>query len=153
MAQLVKIGAVAPDFVLPDQDGNDVRLSDYRGKKRVVLAFYPLDWSPVCEKENVCFTQDLSKFSDQDIEVLAISADSVYSHSAWAEKMGFKHKLLSDIKREVCKTYGLYLPEMNVAQRATVIIDKQGIIQYIYIQELGQARDNGQILEIVKNNS
>lgn len=143
----IQAGAEAPDFTLPDQDENPVTLSSFRGKKNVMLAFYPLDWSPVCTNENVCFTQDLSRFEAVDTKVLAISVDSPYSHKAWAEKLGLKHTMLSDMHREVCKKYGLYLEDKNIAQRATVIVDKKGFVRYVKVQEITTPRDDQQILE------
>ena len=145
----IQPGVEAPDFTLPDQDQNPVTMSSFRGKKNLMLAFYPLDWSPVCTNENVCFTQDLSRFEAIDTKVLAISVDSPYSHKAWAEKLGLKHTLLSDMKREVCKKYGLYLEEKNIAKRATVIVDKQGIVRYVKVQEITTPRDDQEILEVL----
>ena len=129
----IAVGAMAPDFTLPDQDKNNFRLSDYRGKKPVVLFFYPLDWSPTCSKENACFTQDLSRFS-QYAEVAAISIDSVWSHKAWSEKMGLKHRLLSDMQRAATKAYGLYHPAGNISQRATVIVSPEGKVVWVKVE-------------------
>ena len=84
------IGAPAPEFTLKDQDQKEVKLSDYRGKKRVVLVFYPLDWSPVCTKEHACMVNDKKQFEDLDAQVLGISVDSVWSHKAYADKMGIQ---------------------------------------------------------------
>ncbi len=145
----IQPGVEAPDFTLPDQDQNPVTLSSFRGEKNVMLAFYPLDWSPVCTNENVCFTQDLSRFEAVGAKVLAISVDSTYSHKAWAEKLGLKHTLLSDMKREVCKKYGLYLEEENIAKRTTVIVDKQGLVRYVKVQEITMPRDDQEILEVL----
>lgn len=145
----IQPGVEAPDFTLPDQDQNPVTMSSFRGEKNVMLAFYPLDWSPVCTNENVCFTQDLSRFEAVGAKVLAISVDSTYSHKAWAEKLGLKHTLLSDMKREVCKKYGLYLEEENIAKRATVIVDKQGLVRYVKVQEITTPRDDQEILEVL----
>src|ERR1700688_2744736 len=102
----IEVGQEAPDFTLPDQDKKDVKLSSFRGKKNVVLAFYPLDWSPVCTTENKCFTDDFPKFESVGAEVFGISADSFFSHKAWAESLDLKQRLLSDIHREVSKKYG-----------------------------------------------
>lgn len=129
----IAVGSVAPDFTLPDQDKKDFHLADYKGKKPVALFFYPLDWSPTCSKENACFTQDLSRFS-QYAEVVAISIDSVWSHKAWSEKMGLKHRLLSDMHRTVTKAYGLYHPAGNISQRATVIISKDGQVSWVKVE-------------------
>lgn len=125
MAKEIEVGDEAPDFILKDQDQKEVKLSDFRGKKNVVLAFYPLDWSPVCTNENKCFTNDLPKFQDTDTEVFGISIDSTWSHKAWADALGLKHRLLSDMKRDAVKNYGLFLEDANIGKRATVIVDKR----------------------------
>lgn len=154
MAKEIEVGDEAPDFILKDQDQKEVKLSDFRGKKNVVLAFYPLDWSPVCTNENKCFTNDLPKFQDTDTEVFGISIDSTWSHKAWADALGLKHRLLSDMKRDAVKNYGLYLEDANIGKRATVIVDKKGKVRYKKVQEILTARDNNDILkalETVKN--
>lgn len=155
MEKEIEVGSQAPDFTLKDQDQKEVKLSDYRGKKNVVLAFYPLDWSPVCTNENKCFTNDLPKFNSNDTEVLGISIDSTWSHKAWADALGLKHRLLSDIKRDAVKKYGLFLEDANIGKRATIIIDKNGTVRYKKVQEILTARDNNEILkaleEIKKN--
>ena len=79
MAAEIKVGDKAPDFTLEDQDKNAVTLSSFQGKKNVVLAFYPLDWSPVCTNENTCFSNDLPKFDHANAVVFGISTDSVWS--------------------------------------------------------------------------
>ena len=150
----IAVGQEAPDFELPNQFGEKVKLSSFRGKKNVVLAFYPLDWSPVCTNENKCFTNDLPKFQDADTEVFGISIDSTWSHKAWADALGLKHRLLSDMKRDAVKNYGLYLEDANIGKRATVIVDKKGKVRYKKVQEILTARDNNDILkalETVKN--
>lgn len=78
VAPEVKVGDVAPDFTLKDQDQKDIKLSDYRGKKNVVLAFYPLDWSPVCTGENKCLTDDFPNFESVNAEIFGISCDSFF---------------------------------------------------------------------------
>jgi peroxiredoxin len=92
----IAVGQKAPDFTLQDQNKKDVRLSDFAGKKRVVLVFYPLDWSPTCTNEHACFVNDMRNFETLDAEVLGVSVDSVWSHKAYAEKMGIKYSLLAD---------------------------------------------------------
>src|ERR1051325_7597898 len=87
----MRVGEPAPEFSLKDQSQQEVKLSDYRGKKRVVLVFYPLDWSPVCTNEHACFVNDMKKFESLDAQVLGLSVDSVWSHKAWAEKMGIRY--------------------------------------------------------------
>ncbi len=141
----IAAGAAAPDFTLPDQDKKDFKLSDHLGKKPVALFFYPLDWSPTCTKENACFTNDLSRFS-KHAEVAAISIDSVWSHKAWAEKMGLKHRLLADMHRTVTKAYGLYHAGANISQRATVLIDKTGKVAWVKVEaDITKERDYAEV--------
>ena len=83
----LSVGQAAPDFTLKDQSQKDVKLSDFEGKKNVVLVFYPLDWSPTCTNEHVCFVNDMRSFEQLDAEVLGVSVDSVWSHKAYADKM------------------------------------------------------------------
>jgi peroxiredoxin len=137
----IAVGTPAPDFTLPDHDKKDWKLADYLGKKPVALFFYPLDWSPTCTKENVCFSQDLSRFG-ANAEVAAISVDSVWSHKAWKEKMGLKHAMLSDMHRKVIKAYGLFLPAANISQRATVLIGKDGKVAWVKVEaDITKERD------------
>ena len=146
----IQVGQEAPELALPNQDKQEVRLADFRGKKNVVLAFYPLDWSPVCTKENSCFRDDLPKFEGIDAEVLGISCDSVWSHKAWREHLGLKYNLLSDMKREVVKSYGLFIEDLNFGKRATVIVGKDGKVKYVKVQEMATPRDNEDILKALK---
>ena len=150
MAAEISVGATAPDFTLKDQDQKEFKLSELRGKKNVVLAFYPLDWSPVCTKENKCLTDDFPKFSSAETEIFGISIDSVYSHKAWADSMGLKHRLLSDMGGNVAKQYGMYLDDKFITKRATVVVDKQGTVRYVKVQEILTARDDQDILNALK---
>ncbi len=150
VASEIKVGDVAPDFTLKNQDGNEVTLSGFKGQKNVVLAFYPLDWSPVCTNENKCLTDDFPSFSDANAELLGISTDSFFSHKAWADSLDLKHTLLADMHRDVCKAYGLYFPDLNCSKRATVIVDKQGNVAYVKVQEIKTARDDKEILDALK---
>ncbi|MBI3566469.1 MAG: redoxin domain-containing protein [Elusimicrobia bacterium] len=137
----IAVGAVAPDFTLPDSEKKDWKLADLVGKKPVALFFYPLDWSPTCTKENVCFSQDLSRFGKY-AEVAGISIDSVWSHKAWKAKMGLQHTLLSDMHRKVTKAYGLFLPAANISQRATVLIGKDGKVAWVHVEgDITKERD------------
>ena len=146
VATEIKVGDPAPDFSLKDQDQKEVKLSDFRGKKHVVLAFYPLDWSPVCTGENKCLTDDFPSFQSSNAEVVGISTDSFFSHKAWADALELKHRLLADMHRTVSKAYGLYFEPLNCAKRATVIVDKHGKVAYVKVQEIKTARDDKEIL-------
>ena len=150
VAAEIKVGDIAPDFTLKDQDQNDVTLSSFQGNKNVVLAFYPLDWSPVCTGENKCLTDDFPTFGQANAEIFGISTDSFFSHKAWAESLDLKHRLLADMHRTVSKAYGLYFEPLNCSKRATVIVDKSGKVAYVKVQEIKTARDDKEILEALK---
>jgi peroxiredoxin len=122
------IGELAPDFVLKDQNQQDVSLASFRGKKRVVIIFYPLDWSPVCTKEHACLVNDMKRFEQLDAQVLGLSVDSVWSHKAYAEKMGIPYPLLADFQPRgaVASQYGVFLADKGITGRAISIIDRDG---------------------------
>lgn len=146
----IAVGTPAPDFTLKDQNDKDFRLADVLGKKPVILFFYPLDWSPTCTNENVCFSQDLSRFGRYG-EVAAISVDSVWSHKAWAEQLKLKHRLLSDMHRAVIKAYGMYFAPANIGQRATVVIGKDGKVAFVKVNaDITQERDYSEVERFLK---
>ncbi len=150
MAREIEVGDIAPDFTLKDENGNEVTLSSFRGKKNVVLAFYPFDWSPVCTSENCAITKDLPAFEQKETVIFGVSCDSHFSHKAWKEKLALKQSLLSDVKRDVSKKYGLYLPDLNCSKRATIVVDKSGKATYKKVQEIKVARDNQEILSSIQ---
>jgi peroxiredoxin len=129
----IAVGQAAPDFSLKDQYDKDVRLSDFTGKKNVVIVFYPLDWSPVCTKEHVCLVNGMKEFATLDAAVLGVSVDSAWSHKAYAEKMGIQYSLLADFhpRGAMADKYGVYLPEKGITGRAIVIVGKDGKIAWI----------------------
>jgi peroxiredoxin len=151
----IAIGSDAPDFELPSNEldngrpGKKIRLSDYRGKKNVVLAFYPLDFSPVCSNEHTCFVEDFSALEKVDAQVLGISVDSTWAHLAFAKQMHIKYPLLADFqpRGEVATKYGLYLADKGITSRATVIVGKNGKVAWVKEEEIPQARDNKRIIE------
>jgi len=126
------MGQKAPEFALKDQSQKEVKLSDFAGKKNVVLVFYPLDWSPTCTNEHVCFVNGMKQFEILDAEVLGVSVDSVWSHKAYAEKMGIKYSLLADFhpKGAMSEKYGVYLGEKGITGRAIFIVDKTGKVAW-----------------------
>ncbi|MGB2627227.1 MAG: peroxiredoxin [Candidatus Acidiferrum sp.] len=126
------VGSAAPDFTLKDQNQKEIRLSDFSGKKNVVLVFYPLDWSPVCTNEHACFVNDMKNFDTLDAEVLGVSVDSVWSHKAYADKMGIKYSLLADFhpKGAMSEKYGVYLADKGITGRSIFIIDKHGKVAW-----------------------
>ncbi len=140
----IHVGDQAPDFTLKTQDEKEWKLSDHRGKN-VVLLFYPLDWSPTCEKENCSISQE-KKFSAGDSMVVGISRDSTWSHKAFKKERGIEHDLLADPLLDVAKQYGLDHPAGFICHRATVIVDKQGKVAFAEVQEkTGDPRDMGAV--------
>jgi peroxiredoxin len=148
MANLVSVGQQAPDFTLKNQEQKEITLSSLRGKN-VVLAFYPLDFSPVCSKEHACFHDDLKQFEGLNAQVLGISVDSAWAHKAFADHLKINYPLLADFhpKGAVADKYGLYLAEKGITSRATVIIDKEGIVRYVKSYDIPQQRDNKELVE------
>ena len=129
----IAVGQKAPEFALPNQDKKEVKLSEFSGKKNVVLVFYPLDWSPVCTNEHACFVNDMKQFETLDAEVLGVSVDSVWSHKAFADKMGIRYSLLADFhpKGAMSEKYGTYLADKGITGRAVVIVNKSGTIAWM----------------------
>lgn len=128
----IAVGQAAPEFTLKDQSMAEVKLADYRGKKNVVIMFYPLDWSPVCTNEHACVVNDMKKFDTLDAQVLGLSVDSAWSHKAYAEKMGIKYPLLADFnpRGAVAAQFGVYLADKGITGRAIAIVDKGGKIAW-----------------------
>ena len=144
-------GDKAPEFTLKGHDDKEYKLSDFRGQ-RVVLAFYPLDFSPVCSKEHACFVDDLKQFESLNAKVFGISVDSVWAHKAFAEKLGIRYPLLADFqpKGAVAQRYGLYLEEKGITNRATVVIDGEGIVRQVVVHDIPEQRSNAAIVEALK---
>jgi peroxiredoxin len=128
----IAVGQTAPDFMLLNQDKKEVKLSDFAGKKNVVLVWYPLDWSPTCTNEHACFVNDMKAFETLDAEVLGISVDSTWSHKAYAEKMGIKYALLADFhpRGAASEKYGVYLADKGITGRSIAIVNKAGKVAW-----------------------
>ena len=128
------VGTVAPDFALPDADGRIVRLSDFRGRP-VVLAFYPLDWSPGCSQQLDLYQSERAEFDRRGAQLLGVSVDSIYSHGAWAAVRGIEFPLLADFhpKGAVAQAYNVWRGEDGFSERAFYIIDRDGVIRYAHV--------------------
>jgi len=143
----IEIGQSAPDFTLKGSDDQEHTLSGYQGKP-VVLAFYPLDFSPVCSKEHACFKEDMGRFNELGAVVLGISVDSVWAHKAFAASAGISYPLLADFqpRGKVAGLYGLFLEEKGITDRATVIVDREGKVAYFKSHGVPNARDDEELL-------
>jgi peroxiredoxin len=139
----VEVGGVAPDFELKDQHGTPVKLSDFRGRKDVVLVFYPLAFSGVCTGELCAIRDELPTLGGDDVQVLAVSVDSVFAHRAWAEQEKYQFPLLSDFwpHGDVAQAYGVFDDTRGLARRGTFIIDKQGVVRWKVDNAIPDARD------------
>lgn len=140
---MVGVGQQAPDFTLPNHHGEPVTLSSFRGKKNVVLIFYPWAFTGVCTGE-LCEIRDrLSSFDNDDTVTFAISCDAKFSLRIFAEREGFLFDLLSDHwpHGEVARAYDVFNEKAGAANRGTFIIDKDGVVRYTVVNAIPDARD------------
>jgi mycoredoxin-dependent peroxiredoxin len=139
----VQIGDEAPDFELEDQTRTPVRLSDYRGRKAVVLVFYPMSFTGVCEGEMCAIRDSIEVFRNDAVETIAISVDSTATHARWAHEQGFEFPLLSDFwpHGRVASTYGVFDETLGIAVRGTFIVDQDGMVVYTDRNPVPEARD------------
>jgi peroxiredoxin len=144
-------GSPAPDFTLKGNDDKEHRLSDYRGKK-VLLVFYPADFSGPCTKEHACLMSDLSHFNEVGAQVLGISVDSIWSHKAFAEKNGIRYPLLADFhpKGDVGRKYGVFVEEKGVNGRTNVVIGPDGKIADLFEYEILSVPETAPVIDSLK---
>ena len=137
------IGQAAPDFTLMNQYGESVSLSSFKGKKNVVVIFYPFAFSGICTGELCAIRDDLAAFENDNSELLAISCDPMYAQKAFAEQEGYKFGVLADFwpHGAAAKAYGVFNEERGCAIRGTFIIDKSGILRWQVVNGLGDARN------------
>lgn len=159
MEGCLQVGQMAPDFeatAVVDMEFKTIRLSDYRGKKYVVLFFYPLDFTFVCPTEITSFSDRYEEFAKLDTEILGVSVDSQFSHLAWIQtdrKDGglgeLKYPLVADLKKTISAAYNVLTPE-GVALRGLFIIDKEGVIQHATINNLAFGRSVDETLRTLQ---
>ncbi|GHO42878.1 redoxin domain-containing protein [Ktedonospora formicarum] len=148
----LKVGDVAPDFQLGTEAKENWRLSDFRGKKNVVLAFVPFAFSGVCSAQLPAYESELDRFKDYDTEVVSISMDSPYALEAWQKAMHTTFHHLSDFypQGKVVDLYGVRHPA-GMAERALFVLDKEGTIRYIEVQHApGEMPDNEDLFEALR---
>jgi peroxiredoxin (alkyl hydroperoxide reductase subunit C) len=139
-----EIGQPAPDFSVPDQDGNTVSLADFKGEKAVALVFYPFTFTGVCEGELCRLRDDYQQFEQAGVQVLAISCNAKHAQKRWADEMGYTFPVLSDFwpHGAVAQAYGVFNDALGCANRATFMIDRQGtIVDVIDSPDLGTPRE------------
>lgn len=141
-----QVGDIAPEFTAPSTSGKDVTLSSFRGKKNVLLAFFPLAFTGTCTKELVCFTEDFDQFAGRGIEILPISVDSVPTLREFKNKLQMKTELLSDFRREVSRAYGVLNEAKFYSNRAYFLIDKDGRVRWSHLEtNNSERRENEEI--------
>jgi peroxiredoxin len=131
---MIAVGDTAPDFTLLDQDGEPTSLSDFRGKK-LLIVFYPGDFSPVCSDQFSVYQQGVAgELAAAGIDLIGISVDSFFAHKAFQEKLGVDTRLLSDFepKGAVAKTYDSYFEPMGFANRTLVLVDEDGKVAWTH---------------------
>lgn len=135
---MLSIGTEAPDFSLPVTPDQNISLSELRGKK-VILAFYPADWSPVCGDQMSLYNETLKYFKDHNAELLGISVDGKWCHLAYSRDRNFHFPLLSDFepKGAVSKLYEVYDDNLGECQRSLYVLDEAGIIRWNYKSPIG----------------
>jgi mycoredoxin-dependent peroxiredoxin len=139
----IEVGAEAPDFTLKDQNGQEVRLSSFRGVKNVLVIFYPLAFTGTCQGELCSVRDNLNDFVNDAVQTLTISVDSSPVHKVWAEREGYQFPLLADFWPHggVAQAYGVFNTERGYANRGTFLIDKAGVVRFAEMTGPGQARD------------
>lgn len=144
---LIGPGELAPLFELPTQNrGETFKLAEAVASGGVVLSFFPMAFTGVCGTEMECITRELSRLQQSGKRLVGISCDSGPALKAWADQLGLKHTLLSDMHRSVCKGYGLFWPEMNLAARGTVVIDRSGKVSWSQKREVPKAFSLDEVL-------
>ncbi|MDQ2880062.1 MAG: peroxiredoxin [Actinomycetota bacterium] len=137
----LQVGDQAPDFTLKDQNNQERTLSGFRGDRNVLVVFYPLAFSGICTGELDQLRDDLAEFTD--VQVLAVSVDSVYTLKAWSNQQGYDFPLLADFwpHGKVAQDYGVFNDHAGIANRGTFLVDTQGVIRFAEMNGPGEARD------------
>jgi len=148
------VGEKIDNFILPDQDENEVSLKDYKGKK-VLLSFHPLAWTGVCTKQMEALDNNYSTFKENNTVPLGLSVDPVPSKKAWAEDMGLSNlKILADFwpHGDLAKNLGIFIEESGISARVNILLDEEGKVKWYKVYDIPQLPDINEVLEEVKKN-
>ncbi|MGH3814165.1 MAG: peroxiredoxin [Pseudonocardiaceae bacterium] len=137
----LEVGDQAPDFTLKDQNNQERTLSEFHGERSVLMVFYPFAFSGICTGELDQLRDDLAEFAD--VQVLAVSVDSVFTLKAWSDQQGYDFPLLSDFwpHGKVAQDYGVFNDKAGMANRGTFLVDVDGVIRFAEMNQPGEARD------------
>ncbi len=139
----IAVGETAPDFALKDQNNQEVRLSDFLGRRSVLLVFYPLAFTGTCQGELCQVRDNLSDFVNDEVQLLTVSVDSPYSHKVWADREGYDFLLLADFwpHGAVAQAYGVFNDARGYANRGTFLVDRDGAVRFAEMISPGERRD------------
>ena len=146
----LKVGDIAPDFELEDQNGKKIRMSQYKDKRNVILAFFPFAFSPVCTNELGELKEKEDSIKKLDAQILAASIDSTWTQKAFAKELGVKFPLLSDFGKKAAPPYGALYEDKGFAKRAIFVVDKKGKIAYRRLYEPTTQPDINEAIEVLK---
>ena len=146
----IQVGDAAPDFDLPDASGKRVRLSDFKGKRGVVLYFYPKDDTPGCTKEACSFRDSYEEFRDAGAEVIGVSSDSEASHRSFAEKHRLPFVLVADAGGGLRKRYGVPSTFGLLPGRVTYVIDREGVVRHVFNSQLQASKHVDEALAVLR---
>ena len=152
---MLQVGRPAPSFSLPDASMEMMHLSSYRGKKNIVLFFYPRDGSPGCIIQASDFSDREQEFAKLDTVVFGISRDDVLSHAAFRDEQGLSVQLLADPEGEVCRKYGVVVEKvvdghaLTTLSRSTFVIDKKGVLRHV-LHDVSPKDHADEVLKVVK---
>ena len=151
VGEAIPVGSVAPDFDLPDQHGVRTRLSSYRGDKTVVLVFYPWAFTRVCTSELCAIRDALPTFQNDDVQILVVSCDSMFSLRVFGDQERLDFPLLSDFwpHGAVAQAYGVFDEQRGCAVRGTFVIDTKGLIQWSVVNAIPDARDLAEYRQVL----
>lgn len=148
----LKLNDSAPDFTLKSHNEGELNLAWYQGRKNIVLAFYPGDWTPVCSNQIPEYQNQISTFEKLETQLMCLSVDSVPCHKAWARSLGgLSFPLMADFypHGEVARKYGVFDEKRGYAERAVFLIDKSGIIRFVEHVDLAQLPDNQKLFDAI----
>ncbi len=138
-----EVGTEAPDFMLKDQNNQEVTLSSFRGERNVLVVFYPFAFSGICTGELTAVRDDLGSFQNDHVQILAVSVDHTFALKAWSDAQGYEFPLLADFwpHGEVARAYGVFNDAAGFAVRGTFLVDRTGTVQFAEGNGPGEARD------------
>ena len=147
----LEVGQVAPDFELPNQYGEMVRLSSFRGQKNVILTFFPFAFTGTCTEELCSIRDERVDFDNDDTVILSISTDTKHTLKEFATRQGFEYSVLSDFwpHGDTAKAYGCFNEQVGCAMRGTYIIDKEGVLRWSVVQGFAEPRSTDEYRKVL----